>query len=107
MNKTRGAIMATIKATVRKEDNGDLLLVFKNSKGTEPYYLCFDGEGYFDLELVYLTKETKPVRSSDPVAIAFSAFYEKRYHTQVTLTTLSGLVRSTGITRKTLFRGQL
>ena len=99
--------MATIKATVRKEDNGDLLLVFKNSKGTEPYYECFDGGGHCDLELLYLTKETKPVRSSDPAAIAFSAFYENRYHAQVTLTTLSGLVRSTGITRSTLFRGQL
>jgi hypothetical protein len=99
--------MATIKATVRKEDDGNLLLVFKNSKGTEPYYECFDGGGHCDLELFYLTKETKPVRSSDPAAIAFSAFYENRYHAQVELTTLSGLVRSTGITRKIRFRGQL
>ena len=99
--------MANIRATVRKEDNGNLLLVFKNSKGTKPYYECFDGGGHCDLELFYLTKEAKPVRSSDPAAIAFSAFYERRYHTQVTLTTLSGLVRSTGITRSTLFRGQL
>jgi len=99
--------MATIRAAVRKEDNGDLLLVFKNSKGTEPYYVCFDGGGHCDLELAYITKETKPVKSSDPAALAFSAFYENRYHTQVELTTLSGLVRSTGITRATLFRGQL
>lgn len=99
--------MSKIKATVRKEDDGNLLLVFKNSKGTETYYECFDGGGHCDLELLYLTKETKPVRSSDPAAIAFSAFYEKLYDTQVTLTTLSGLVRSTGITRSTLFRGQL
>ena len=61
--------MATIKATVRKEDNGDLLLVFKNSKGTEPYYECFDGGGHCDLELFYLTIETNPVRSSDTAAI--------------------------------------
>ena len=86
--------MSKIKATVRKEDNGNLLLVFKNSKGTEIYYECFNGGGHCDLELLFLTKETKPVRSSDPAAIAFSAFYEKLYHTQVTLTTLSCLVRS-------------
>ena len=99
--------MATIRATVRKEDNGDLLLVFKNSKGTEPYYVYFNGDGHGDIALLYLTKETKPVKSSDPAALAFSAFYENRYHTQVELTTLSGLVRSTGITRKIRFRGQL
>ena len=99
--------MVTIKATVRKEDNGDLLLVFKNSKGTIPFYVCFDGGGHGDLELAYITKETKPVKANNPAALAFCDFYEKRYHTQVTLTTLSGLVRSTGITRSTLFRGQL
>ncbi len=99
--------MATIKATVRKEDNGDLLLVFKNSKGAIPFYVCFDGGGHCDLELLYLNKETKPVKADDPAALAFSAFYENRYHTQVGLTTLSGLVRSTGITRKIRFRGQL
>ena len=93
-----------MKATIRREKDGNLVMLYKNSDDLGSWLECFDGQQHVNCNRDYIMEKTKPVDPKSMEAIRFAYRFGQYYDEKVELTTLKGLTKSidTAITARNI-----
>jgi hypothetical protein len=87
-------------AAIRRENDGNLIMVYMNIDDFGAWLECFDGKQHVTCERGYILEKTKPVDPSAIEAIQFAYRYVQHYHADIKLTTFRELMQAVNLSNR-------